>query len=319
MQFGFQWFPRGMGIQRDAIVAMAAAAERLSYDYIAVSDHIVVPRGIESTYPYSEDGSWAGAAVGECGEQLTVMAYLAALTSRVRLLSSVMVVPHRQAVLTAKILATIDAMSDGRLTVGCGAGWMAEEFAALQTPPFEERGQVTDDFIEAFKALWTSDDPRSDSPYVRFDDVDFAPKPTQKPHPPIWVGGESAPAIRRAARHADAWYPGSANPRFRINTPQIYAQKSEQLAQLATEAGRDPETIDRAYFVMQPVEPEAKKDSEGNRRPFTGSAADIAGDIDGFAGVGVTTMIVIFQLHDLDALVDRMSWFAEEVRPLTRA
>lgn len=319
MQFGFQWFPRGMGIQREAITTMAAAAERLSYDYIAVSDHIVVPKGIESTYPYSEDGSWAGAAVGECGEQLTVMAYLAALTERVRLLSSVMVVPHRQAVLTAKILATIDAMSDGRLTVGCGAGWMAEEFAALQTPPFAERGRVTDDFIQAFRALWTSDDPRADSPYVRFDDVDFEPKPTQKPHPPIWIGGESGPAIRRAARYGDAWYPGSANPRFRINSPQIYAQKCAQLAEMAAEAGRDPGSIDRAYFVMQPVGPDAKTDAEGNRVPFTGAPADVAGDIDGFAGVGVSTMILIFQLHDLDALVDRMAWFAEEVRPLVQA
>ena len=319
MQFGFQWFPRGIGIRPDAIATMAEKAETLGYDYVAVSDHIVVPKGIESTYPYSEDGSWAGAAVGECGEQLTVMAYLAALTSRVRLLSSVMVVPHRQAVLTAKVLATIDAMSDGRLTVGCGAGWMAEEFAALQTPPFEKRGQVTDDFIAAFKSLWTSDDPRADSPYVRFSDIDFDPKPTQKPHPPIWVGGESGPAIRRAARHADAWYPGSANPRFRIDTPQIYAQKSEQLAQMAAEAGRDADSIDRAYFVMQPIEPEARTDGEGNRRKFTGAAADIAADIDAFAAVGVTTMIVIFQNHDLGALVDRMSWFAEEVRPLAAA
>lgn len=319
MQFGFQWFPRGMGMQTDAIVTMAAKAEALAYDYVAVSDHIVVPKGIESTYPYSEDGSWAGAAVGECGDQLTVMAYLAAMTSKIRLLSSVMVVPHRQALLTAKILATIDVMSEGRLTVGCGAGWMAEEFAALQTAPFAERGQVTDDYIQAFKTLWTLDDPTSDSPYVRFADVDFDPKPVQKPHPPIWVGGESAPAMRRAARFADAWYPGSANPRFRINTPQIYAQKSAQLEEMAGAAGRDPASIERAYFVMQPVSPEAQKDDAGERRMFTGAAADVAGDIDAFAAVGVTTMILIFQTHDLPALVDRMSWFAEEVRPLAQA
>ena len=146
------------------------------------------------------------------------MAWLAAKTKTLGLVLSVMVVPHRPAVLAAKQLATIDILSGGRLTVGIGAGWMREEFEALQTEPFDERGAVTDEYIAAFKELWTSDDPRFEGKYVRFSNIDFTPKPVQRPHPPIWVGGESGPALRRTAKLGDVWYPIQANPAFPMDS-----------------------------------------------------------------------------------------------------
>jgi alkanesulfonate monooxygenase SsuD/methylene tetrahydromethanopterin reductase-like flavin-dependent oxidoreductase (luciferase family) len=126
-----------------------------------------------------------------------------------------MVVPHRPPVLTAKILATIDVLSKGRLIVGCGVGWMREEFEAIGAPPYDKRGAVSDEYIRAFKELWTSDNPTFSGKYCSFANVAFAPKPLQKPHPPIWVGGESPVALRRAGRLADAWYPIGSNPSSR--------------------------------------------------------------------------------------------------------
>ena len=119
---------------------------------------------------------------------------MAALTSKLRFVMSVMVVPHRPAVLTAKILATIDYLSKGRLTLGIGVGWCREEFEAIAAAPFDDRGHVTDEWMMACKELWSNDDPHFDGKYVKFSDVVFTPKPVQQPIP-IWVGGESAPAL----------------------------------------------------------------------------------------------------------------------------
>ncbi len=171
---------------------------------MVLGDHIVVPRQIDSIYPYTESGDFAGewaqtegsTSTGIMFEQLTVLAYLAARTETIRLLSSVSVLPYREPVLTAKVLATIDVLSDGRLDVGCGAGWMEEEFVALQSPPYARRGAVTNEYIAAFKELWTAREPRFKGDFVSFASIAFEPKPVQRPHPPIWIGGESPPAVR---------------------------------------------------------------------------------------------------------------------------
>jgi len=136
---------------------------------------------------------------------LTLAAWLAAITNRVRLVLAVLVVPHRPAVLAAKQLATIDVLSAGRLTVGIGAGWLKAEFDAVVTTPFAERGAVTDEYVAAFRTLWTEKKPAIDGRYVHYDRLLLEPKPVQRPHPPIWVGGESGPSLRRAARLGDAW------------------------------------------------------------------------------------------------------------------
>ena len=174
---------------------MARCGEELGFALIGVSDHIVMPRTIRSLYPYNESGEMGGS--GEFLDQLSLMSFLAAHTLTARLLTSVMVLPHRSPVLAAKMLASIDVLSQGRLVVGAGVGWMKEEFEAIGAPPYEERGAVGEEYIRAFKELWTSDAPSFEGRYVRFSDLTFSPKPIQKPHPPIWIGGESPPALRR--------------------------------------------------------------------------------------------------------------------------
>ena len=147
MQFGFNLPLSGPSASPAMLARLVAEGEAIGYDYAAISDHIVEPTDIHARYPYTESGEFPASSRGERHEQLTVIAYLAAKTSRLKFLTSVMVAPHRPAVLTAKMLATIDVMSGGRLIVGVGAGWLEEEFAAIGAPPFAERGSVTDEYL----------------------------------------------------------------------------------------------------------------------------------------------------------------------------
>src|SRR6476469_1989408 len=184
MDFGVATSTRGALGNREGYIAVTERAEKLGFGFISVNDHVIVPRDIASRYPYSESGEWAGRAVGECLDQLSTLAFLAGRSERLRLLTSVMVVPQRHPVLTAKMLATIDVLSNGRLIVGCGVGWLQKEFEALGAPPSAERGRVTDEYIEAFKALWTKDAPVYGGQHVQFDNIMLAPNPVQKPNPP---------------------------------------------------------------------------------------------------------------------------------------
>jgi probable F420-dependent oxidoreductase len=317
MQFGLTLMTRGPGADGTGLRAMAEAGEAGGFDYLTVNDHVVVPSGIASRYPYAEDGVWTGATQGQCLETVDVVSFLAAATSRVRLLTSVLVVPHRPAVLAAKMLATADILSGGRLTVGCGAGWMREEFEALGAPSYDRRGRVTDEYIQAFRALWGQERPSFEGEYVSFADVVFEPKPVQRPGPPIWVGGESPAAIRRAGRLGDGWYPASHNPQFPLDTPERYAAAAAKLAQTAEQAGRDPASLHRGYFAIRPVEPEPR-DEGGRRRAFTGRPADIAEDVAALAAEGIRTIVLNAPAAELPAALDRIAWLSEEVLPLAR-
>src|SRR5215211_523359 len=208
MQFGFN-LPNSGALADPAIMSrLAREGEALGFDYLTVTDHIVLPDMAEPGYPYSESGAFYSTDSAHRHEMLTLAAWLAAVTSRVRL---VLAVPHRPAVLAAKMLSTVDVLSGGRLTVGIGAGWLKTEFDAVVTTPFAERGAVTDEYVAAFKTLWTEKKPQIDGRYVHHNGLLLEPKPAQKPHPPIWVGGESGPSLRRAARLGDAWYPIGTN------------------------------------------------------------------------------------------------------------
>jgi probable F420-dependent oxidoreductase len=316
MDFGVNTMSRGPMARREGYAAVAEKAEALGFGYLTVNDHVVVPTDIDSRYPYTEEGSWPGSVFGECFDQIATMAFVAGRTKRIRLLSSVMVLPHRQPVLAAKMLATADALSGGRLIAGCGVGWMKEEFEAIGAPPFAERGKVADEYLQIFKELWTKEEPSFQGKYASFSNISFEPKPVQKPHPPIWIGGESPIALKRTVRFGDAWYPASNNPQHRLDTPERLAKGVDELRRTAEGAGRDPTGIDLAYLVLWPVSWTAEKGTDGGRRIFTGSAADLAADVAAFARLGVQHLSVTFQSATLQESLDRMQRFAEEVMPL---
>src|SRR5574341_644908 len=276
MQYGLTLPGRGPLASPDNLARIAKRAEELGYHMVLFGDHIVVPRHITSTYPYTADGAFPGSASGKAMEQLTVLAFLAGQTHTIRLVTSV---PHRNPLVAAKALATLDVLSKGRLIVGVGVGWMREEFEALGLPPFADRGAVTDEYLRAFKELWTSENPTFEGQYCRFANIDFLPKPVQQPHPPIWVGGESQRALRRTASLANGWYPIGSNPQFPMGTPAQLAVGIERLAAYAREAGRNPAELDiiyRTHDYLLHSHGQAAAGSSSRRHPFVGTAAEIA-------------------------------------------
>jgi probable F420-dependent oxidoreductase len=313
MDFGLSTLSRGVFVSGEAYLETAKAAERAGFGFLSVNDHLIVPASLGSAYPYTQGGAWAAAEHGHCFDQLATLAFLAGSTSRLRLLTSVMVVPHRPPILTAKMLATIDVLSGGRLILGVGSGWMKEEFALLAAP-FEDRGRATDEYLEAFKELWTKDTPSYRGKYVSFADVIFAPKPAQKPHPPVWVGGESPAALRRAIKLGDCWYPGNNSQTKPLDTPGRLDAAIKALRGMAEAAGRDPATLDVSLLVQNPFEWTVQKTQDGSaRRLFTGSSADMAADAAALEAIGVRHVAIRLGGGSLPQVLERIDRFGREV------
>ncbi len=312
MQFGCSAPSSGPLIGPDNLVRISTEAEQLGYDYVTVSDHVMIPTSIASRYPYSDSGEFPSGAAADRLEQLTAATFIAASTSKLRIVTSVMVVPHRPAVLTAKILATLDFLSKGRITLGIGAGWCEEEFLAIGAPPFAERGAVTDEWMMVCKELWESDTPSFNGKYVQFKDVLFPPKPVQQPIP-IWVGGESGPAMRRTAKYGDAWYPIGTNPAFPMDTLSRFKAGVAKLRVLTEKAGRDPKAVTVAYRVSSNPSAQPKGMVDGERKLFTGSAEDWIGDIRALQEAGVTAFDAGLFGASLQATLDNMKKFRDEV------
>lgn len=319
MDFGINIPTRGALATRDAVLALTQLGEKLGFSYAAIPDHIIIPHSIDSPYPYNVERKMVGASDGDCMEQLMVMSYLAAATTRIRLLTSIMVVPHRNPVFAAKALATIDVLSQGRITVGCGAGWMEEEFVAIGgIPPFKERGKVTNEYLRIFKSLWTEDRPEFHGDYAQFANVSFLPKPVQKPHPPLWIGGESPAALRRVAALGDAWYPIGSNPQFPLDTVQRYQQGLGRLRQEAEQFGRDPSGIDLAYWANWYQEGQTLTTDSGERRLFSGEDEQVAQDIRELQSCGTQHLLFNFVRGTLEQSLTAMERFAATVLPLVK-
>jgi probable F420-dependent oxidoreductase len=309
MQIGFNLPNSGPLSAVAAMTEIATAGEAMGFNYLTVTDHIVLPDTRVPGYPYSESGEFYEQAPTERHEQLVGMAWIAARTTRIRLVAAVLVVPHRPAVLAAKMLATLDVLSGGRLVVGIGAGWLKSEFDAVVGTPFAERGAVTDEYIDAFRVLWTETAPRFAGRYTHFDKILFAPKPLQRPHPPIWVGGESGPAVRRAARVGDAWYPIGSNNRHLLDTLPRLRAGIARLRKAAALVGRDPASVGIAYRIKRygaAVPPVA---SDGERRLFSGSEADLIADLHALRDLGVTAVDIDFGRPDAAAVIAEMRRF----------
>jgi probable F420-dependent oxidoreductase len=313
MQLGFNLPISGPTSGAHSFARIAQAGEAMGYDYLTLTDHVVLPDLSVPGYPYSESGEFMSNTPTERHELLTATAFIAAKTSRIRLVLAVLVVPHRPAVLAAKMLSTIDVLSEGRLVIGIGAGWLKAEFDAVVTTPFAERGAVTDEYLEAFRALWTQEHARFDGRYTKFADLIFLPRPVQRPHPPIWVGGESGPSLRRAARFGDAWYPIGSNNRHLLDTLPRLAAGIARLRRLTEEAGRDPAKVSVVYRVKRYGDVVPPIASDGARRLFSGSDADIVGDLRALRDLGVTAIDVEVEGHDEAATIANMRRFKETI------
>jgi len=189
----------------EALSGLARHAERLGFDSVWVADHLVVPCDVESIYPFDRRAQPAPARLAglvEFYEPLTTLAYVAAVTERIRLGVSVYVVPYRNPVVTAKLVATLDALSGGRVIFGAGVGWLREEFGAVGADP-SRRGRVTDEYLEICRRLWRDEVSSFSGAHYQLPPVRSGPKPTQRPWPPIWIGGNSEAALTRAVALGD--------------------------------------------------------------------------------------------------------------------
>jgi probable F420-dependent oxidoreductase len=308
MDFGLHLPASSATVKAQELVQFAQRAEALGFYCLTVADHVIVPKNISVPYPYTVDGKYPG--TGYHLETLATMGFLAGATKRIRFVTSVMILPYRNPIVTAKMLASLDVLSGGRVIVGAGVGWMKEEFETIRTEPFAERGKVTDEYIAAFRELWTSENPTFKGKYCSFSDILFLPKPVQKPAIPIWIGGHSKHAIRRAARLGDGWHPIGGVPTIPLE-PEDIVKDMSVLREYADKAGRDPKAIRVA--LKGSLFDREKQITPGKRRRFIGSAEEIASDIRAYRDAGVDTMIFDVRRPSIAETMERMEWMAKEV------
>ena len=297
MQFGVT-IPNNWGVaDPQEVLALGPLAEELGYDSVWVMDHLFNAGYIRERL---EDRPYY--------HPMATLSYLAATTSRVSLATSVLVLPYHNPVELAKYAATLDQMSGGRVILGVGAGAMTEEFEALGIP-MRQRGSLTDESIAIMKELWTSPSPSYRSRRWEFSDLRFSPKPVQTPHIPLWIGGSSPGALRRAATAGDGWHPTGLSP-------EDFALGRRELTAMAESAGRDP----RAIVMSARVEVEVHGGPSSSR---AANSARISGNdpglmrtgIEAYRQAGVEHILLALNSGDTGRLRDLMAIIAEQVLP----
>jgi probable F420-dependent oxidoreductase len=235
MHFGIAFANTGPFAHPDGAVGFARAAEDAGFESIWTVEHVVVPSGYRSAYPYDPSGRMPGPEEAEIPDPLIWLSYLAAATDRIKLATGILILPQRNPVVLAKELATLDVLSGGRLLLGIGVGWLAEEFDALGVP-FHERGRRTDDHVGAMRALWTQDKARYEGEFTSFRDCILRPRPAQGSIP-IHVGGHTDAAARRAGRLGDGFFPGRGEH-------AELARLFDVARASARDHGRDPDALE---------------------------------------------------------------------------
>ncbi|MCB9929178.1 MAG: LLM class F420-dependent oxidoreductase [Alphaproteobacteria bacterium] len=258
MKFGLRYCNTGKYTDTARAMELVQAGEAAGFESAWTVEHTIIPEGYESSYPYSDSGKMPGIdAATDLPDPLVWMAYMASVTSKIKLATGILILSQHSPVVCAKQVATLDAMSGGRVLLGIGVGWLREEFDIIGAN-FEERGPRCDDYMQAMRALWQMERPAYDGRFVKFDGAYCRPKPANGTVPLI-VGGHSKAAARRAGRLGDGFFPARGNPK------ELF-----QLARdTAREHGRDPDAIE-----------------------FTASLPDNLDDIPALAAMGVKRLLV---------------------------
>ncbi|MGH1489233.1 MAG: LLM class F420-dependent oxidoreductase [Acidimicrobiales bacterium] len=274
MNFGVHLPQLGRGANRANLIEWAEEADRLGMHSGWVSDHVAWPKDIESSYPYSEDGSFPGGFDMPWLDPLGTLMFVAARTERLKLGTTVLILGYRPPVLTAKWMSSLDVLSEGRAILGVGVGWMREEFEVLGMP-FDNRGARADEQLEIFETLFSDDLPSYDGTYYQFPPVGFSPKPPERKIP-VWVGGASAAAFRRTAKFGDAFHAA-------FEPVEKVADEWSQIEAACEAIGRDRSEIELSVRVY--LDPGSQMESA---KSLQGSADQMAETIAGWADIGVT-------------------------------
>jgi probable F420-dependent oxidoreductase len=290
MEFGCHLPVYGPAATRDTLLGFARRMEALAYDSLWASDHVVLPYAIASKYPYSPSGEFPLSPSANFLEPLVALSLVAGATERVKLGTTVLVLPHRHPVLAAKMFATLDHLAPGRVIVGAGVGWMKEEIELLGVP-YARRGAWSDEAIRIMRACWRDERVEFRGEFHRFDAVGFAPKPARGTIP-IWIGGHTARALRRVAELGDGWHAAF--------TGAVEMKKSlGELAEACRKAGRDPKALTLTARMGLPARQEP---------------AALITELRALGALGVSHVILESRLRDLDDLTAIYERFAKDVR-----
>jgi probable F420-dependent oxidoreductase len=300
----------GIDHGKETLLPVAEAAERLGFDSVWVAHHVILPYERKSRYPYQRSGTEVAMSPGmQWLDPIVTLSAIAAVTERVRLGTSVFVLPYRDPVTLAAELAALDVLSEGRLVLGVGVGWMREEFEAIGVPA-GERGARTDEHLQVMKTLWSEDPASFEGRFTSFENVVLATKPRTDGGPPIWIGGNTEAALRRALRFGSGWHG------FEV-FPEEIAELRERLERLAGEVGRDPAELELS--VARGLMPPGREQESfiPERRMLGGSAGAIVDELGRYADGGVE--MVLIQVSLLAPLVpEALEWVAAEVLPQLR-
>jgi probable F420-dependent oxidoreductase len=301
MDFGMCVPHYGKPVDIDRIVGVARQAEELGFASVWVTDHLFVPRTMEIIY---RDNML---------EPLTLLSHLAAVVSRVRLGTSVIILPYRNPIVVAKMLATIDQLSHGRLIFGAAVGWMEEEFQALKAP-FAERGALSDESLRMIRAIWANEVVSHQGSFYQYDNMQASPRPVQQPAPPIWIGGNSARARRRVAELGDGWHTSSLNA-------AAMAPGCAHLRELWDKHGRQGKPVFSARVdfaiagVSETVLTYPPRPGRPARMPLHGSVTAIVDQIGAFQELGVEHLVLETSTQSHQSTLATMAAFMQRVRP----
>jgi len=297
MKFGVT-IPNNWGIEDpQQVLDFGPMAEGLGYDSVWVMDHLFNTGYIRERLegkPYYHP--------------LSTLSYLAATTKRVMLGTSVLVLPYHNPVELAKYAASLDQISGGRVTLGVGVGAMIEEFAALGIP-MSQRGALTDECIAIMKELWTNSNPSYESKRWKFSNLLFSPKPVQKPHIPLWIGGSSPGALRRAAIRGDGWHPTGISP-------EEFSIGRREIADMAAAAGREPDSLAMSLRIEVEAHGRPSSSRAAGRARLSGDDAEaMATTIAAYETAGVQHVVLALNTGDVAEITKLMETIARDVVP----
>ena len=284
-------------------------AEALGFESVLAGDHIVLPTAGTDQYPYTADGSFARPAEDPFLETMTLLGYVAACTDAIMLGSTVVILPYRNPVVQAKMFASLDVLTNGRMICGVGVGWLEKEFDTLGVP-YADRGPMSDEFLEMFKILWTEAEPEFHGKYYQFDGISFYPKPVQKPHIPIWVGGHTRRALRRTAKYGDCWHTTR-------QTPDFVARNLPYLRQETERAGRDQGSITISlkrslHFTDIGI---GERGTVRTGGAMIGTTQEVLDDVYYCRELGIDQLTYDFRVEGIDQSLHVMEHLADRVLP----
>lgn len=304
MKFGI-CLPIRLDADAQANIDIAKAAEDLGFDSVWASDHVVIPSGRSGIYTeYFYD-------------PFMLLTYIASETSKILIGTSIIILPYRNPVVTAKMAATLDVISGGRLIFGVGPGWMREEFEALGIP-FNARGRMTDEYIETIKSLWEDEDPVFEGEFCSFSGIKFEPRPLQQPRPPVWIGGSSDRALRRAALLGDGWHPTWVSP-------GDVGEGIKKIQSIAEEEGRGAKNLTycvrNRVAILESGAGAGDLSGKKSREPafsMRGTADEITDYIGEYGSLGVSHMVFDPDAEDVGEIYYMMDILSKRILPSFR-